>query len=244
MTVLVTGGTGNLGGALVARLEQPRVLSRRAGPGRVVGDLRTGEGLDDAVAGVSVIVHCATAPRGDADATARLVAAARRAGTPHLVYVSIVGVDRIPLPYYREKLRAERVVADSGLPATILRATQFHDLLATLFATTARAGVLPVLAGTSFQPVAVDDVAARLADVVAGPPQGRATDLGGPEVRAMADLARTWAHATGRRRPVLPLRLPGAIARGFRDGAHLAPDHADGVGTFEQFLAARAGVRS
>jgi uncharacterized protein YbjT (DUF2867 family) len=244
MTVLVTGGTGTLGSALVARLDQPRVLSRRAGPGRIVGDLRTGEGLDEAVADASVIVHCATAPRGDADATSRLVAAARRAGAPHLVYVSIVGIDRIPLPYYREKVRAEHVVEDSGLPATILRATQFHDLLATLFATTARAGVLPVLAGTSFQPIAVDDVAARLVDLVAGPPRGRVTDLGGPEVRAMADLARAWRRATGRRRPVLPLRLPGAIARGFRSGAHLAPDHADGVGTFEQFLAARAGVRS
>ncbi len=244
MTMLVTGGTGTLGSALVARLDQPRVLSRHAGPGRVVGDLRTGEGLDDAVAGASVIVHCATAPRGDADATARLVTAARRAGAPHLVYISIVGVDRIPLPYYREKLRAERIVEDSGLPATILRATQFHDLLATVFAATARAGVLPVLAGTSFQPIAVDDVAARLADLVAGPPQGRAADLGGPEVRGMADLARTWRRATGRRRPVVPLRLPGAIARGYREGAHLAPEHAVGVGTFEQFLAARTGVRS
>jgi uncharacterized protein YbjT (DUF2867 family) len=101
-----------------------------------------------------------------------------------------------------------------------------------------------VLAGTSFQPVAVDDVAARLADLVPGAPQGRTTDLGGPEVRAMGDLARSWRRATGRRRPVVPLRLPGAIARGYREGAHLAPGHADGVGTFEQFLAARTGVRS
>ena len=244
MTVLVTGGTGTLGSALVARLEQPRVLSRRAAPGRVVGDLRTGEGVDEAVAGASVIVHCATAPKGDAEATARLVAAAARAGTPHLVYVSVVGADRIPLPYYREKVQAERAVEESGLPATILRATQFHDLLAMLFGMTARAGVLPVLAGTSFQPVAVDDVADRLTTIVAGPPQGRATDLGGPEVRPMADLARAWLRATGRRRPVLPLRLPGAIVRGYRSGAHLTPGHADGVVTFEQFLAARAGVRS
>ena len=240
MTVLVTGGTGRLGGALVARLDQPRVLSRRTGPGRVVGDLTTGEGLDDAVAGVSVIVHCATSAKGDAAGTERLVAAARRAGTPHLIFVSIVGADRIPLGYYREKVRAERVVEGSGLPATILRATQFHDLLVQILGAAARTGVLPVLAGTSFQPVAPDDVAARLAALVAGPAQGRVSDLGGPEVRPMADLARAWLAATGRRRPIVPLRLPGAIARGYREGAHLAPEHTEGVVTFEQFLAARA----
>ena len=144
--------------------------------------------------------------------------------------------------YYREKVRAERVVESSGLPWTILRATQFHDFLVQMFTSAARTGLLPVLAGTSFQPVALDDVAARLADLVDGPAQGRASDLGGPEIRPMADLARAWLAATGRRRAVVPLRLPGAIARGYRDGAHLTPEHADGVGTFEQFLAARAEV--
>jgi uncharacterized protein YbjT (DUF2867 family) len=94
-----------------------------------------------------------------------------------------------------------------------------------------------------FQPIDVADVATRLAALTAGPPRGRAPEIGGPKVRSMADLARTWARATGRRRPVLPLRLPGAIVRGFRAGAHLTPTHADGVVTFEEFLAARAGVR-
>jgi uncharacterized protein YbjT (DUF2867 family) len=247
VTVLVTGGTGQVGRALVPLLDDPRVLSRRAGPGRVVGDLTTSEGLDAAVAGATVVVHLASRPSRDSAATARLLDAVRRAGADrpaHLVHLSIVGTERIPLPYYREKVRSERLVEGSGLPWTILRATQFHSLLDTLFAATARSGVLPVLAGTSFQPVAVDDVAARLAALVAGGPQGRASDLGGPEVRPMADLARAWLRATGRRRPVVPLRLPGAIARGFREGSHLTPAHADGTGTFEEFLAARAGARS
>lgn len=110
---------------------EPRVLSRQAGPGRVVGDLRSGTGIDDGVRGAPVILHAATDRRGDAELTRTLIDAAHRSGSdPHLIYVSIVGVDRIPLGYYREKLAAERHVEDSNPPWTIQRATQFHDLLA------------------------------------------------------------------------------------------------------------------
>ncbi|MBN9110615.1 MAG: NAD(P)H-binding protein [Pseudonocardia sp.] len=240
MDILVTGGTGKLGRALVERLRgdgrAPRVLSRTAGQGRVVGDLRTGAGIDDAVRGADVIVHCATAPRGDADTTRTLVDAAARAGSPHLVYVSIVGIETVPMPYYRAKLAAEKIVTGSGLPWTILRATQFHDLLATMFSAGSRTGVLPVLKATPFQPVDVTDVAARLAKLALEPAAGRADDFGGPQVRDMADLGRAWLAATGTRRRVVALRLPGAIARGYRTGAHTAPEHTDGTVTFEQFL--------
>ncbi|MGE0842192.1 SDR family oxidoreductase [Pseudonocardia sp.] len=242
MDILVTGGTGTLGRALVEHLRHdghaPRVLSRTAGEGRIVGDLRTGAGIDDAVRGADVVVHCATAPRGDADTTRTLVDAAARAGNPHLLYVSIVGIDAVPLGYYRAKLAAERVVTGSALPWTILRATQFHDLLATMFAAGSRTGVLPVLKATPFQPVDVTDVAAHVAALAVAPAVGRADDFGGPQVRDMADLGRAWLAATGTRRRVVGLRLPGAIARGFRSGAHTTPSHTDGTVTFEQFLAA------
>jgi len=259
--ILVTGASGTLGRLLVPTLTRRgsdvRALSRRAraggGPGGsgsfewAVGDLGTGAGLDEAVDGIDVIVHAASNTRGqgkgDADAVWRLMEAAKRGGRrPHLVYISIVGVDRVPYAYYKAKHRVEEIVEDGGVPWTILRATQFHDFLVQMFTWAARTGLLPVLAGTSFQPVALDDVAGRLTDLVDGPAQGRASDLGGPEIRPMADLARAWLAASGRRRVVVPVRLPGAIARGYRDGAHLTPEHADGVVTFEQFLAARAEV--
>lgn len=138
MRVLVTGGTGVLGRALVQRLvdrSEVRVLSRQPprGPGFVQGDLETGEGLADAVDGVDVIAHCASAadyprPQRDVAQTRRLVDALGDA-RPHLVYVSIVGVDRVSFGFFRAKLGAERVVEESGLPWTVLRATEFHDLV-------------------------------------------------------------------------------------------------------------------
>jgi uncharacterized protein YbjT (DUF2867 family) len=242
--ILVTGATGTLGRAVVDRLRQagaePRVLSRHAGPGRVVGDLRTGAGIDDAVRGAHVIVHAATGPRGDPVMARTLIDAARRGGAdPHLIYVSIVGIDRIPLGYYRQKLAVERLVEASGLPWTIQRATQFHDLLAAMFGALSRSPIVPVLTRTRFQPVDVRDVAARLEQLADHEPAGRVPDLGGPQVRPMDDLAHTWLAATGRRRAVLPVPLPGSLGRAFRRGWNLTPERADGRITFEEYLSGR-----
>ncbi len=141
--VMVTGGAGVLG-AVVPRLladgHEVMVLTRRpaaqvpGGACRVVGDLARGDGLDAAVTGAEVVVHLASRPfrpaRVDVGGTKILIDAIRRCGGgPHLVYVSIVGVDQILWPYYERKRQAEVLVVASGLPYTIQRATQFHDLV-------------------------------------------------------------------------------------------------------------------
>jgi uncharacterized protein YbjT (DUF2867 family) len=242
--ILVTGGTGLLGRKVVERLKRAgnevRGMSRRPqlSPDWVVADLRSGQGVREAAAGMDVIVHCATAfGRGaETDIAGRVVDTAGHVGA-HLVYVSIVGVDRVPLPYYQGKLAAERLIERSGRPHTILRATQFHDLLRVLFAGAARSPVMPVPA-LRFQPVDAGDVADRLADLAVGEPLGRAPDFAGPQVRDARDLAGAFLRATGRRRLVLPIRAPGRTFRAYRDGGHLAPEHADGTVTFEDYLAA------
>lgn len=240
-TILVTGGTGTLGRAVTNRLDaagaDTRVLSRLPGPGRIVGDLQTGAGIDDAVRGATAIVHCATGRRGDEQMTGTLIDAARRGdANPHLIYVSIVGVDQIPLGYYQEKLAVERLVERGDLPWTIQRATQFHDQLARLFGALSRSPLLPVPAGIRTQPVDVRDVAVRLVDLAVGQPAGRAPDLGGPQVRKVGEFARTWLAVTHRQRGVLPLWVPGRVAAAYRDGAHLTARHADGRITFEEYL--------
>ncbi|WP_370415496.1 SDR family oxidoreductase [Streptomyces fradiae] len=242
-TILVTGGTGTLGRIVTERLRtaghQVRVLSRHSRPFAV--DLREGgPGLDAALDGVDTVVHCASSPRGgDEDAARNLVAAAGRAGVRHLVYISIVGVDRVPFPYYRTKFAVERIVEQSGLGWTVLRTTQFHDLVHQVLAALAKSPVMPYFSGISDQPIEVAEVADRLAELAAGPPAGLVPEMGGPEVRTFADLARAYLAASGRRRALLPVRLPGKTYRAFAAGGHLTPERAVGKGTFEDFLAAR-----
>ncbi len=255
--VLVTGGTGTLGRLVVARLQDAgcdvRVLSRHRHEGGdgiefVTGDLATGEGIEPAVDGAGTIVHCAGGSKGDEDKARNLVRAASRAGAAHLVYISVVGADRIPIVsrvdrvmfgYFGSKLAAERIVADSGLPFTTLRATQFHDLILTVAQQMAKLPVIPVPAGFRFQPIDAGEVAARLTELALGEPAGLVPDMGGPRAYPLADLLRGYLRARHRHRPIVPLRQPGKAARALRAGANLAPDQAVGHRTWEDFLAER-----
>jgi uncharacterized protein YbjT (DUF2867 family) len=258
-TILVTGGTGTLGRLVVARLRDTgrdvRVLSRQVrepeeGLEFVTGDLETGEGIDAAAEGVATIVHSAGSQKGDDDKARTLVAAASRAGTQHLVHISVVGVDRVPVAsgvdramfgYFASKRAAERVVAESGVPWTTLRATQFHDLMLTTARGMARLPVIPVPSGFRFQPVEADEVAARLVELALAEPAGLVPDIAGPRVYDMSELVRGYLRARGKHRLLVPLRLPGKAARAFREGANLSPDRAVGRLTWEDFLADRVG---
>lgn len=252
-TVLVTGATGTLGREvvrlLVARGAAVRGLSRRARAGGdgvewAVGDLVSGAGIAEAMAGVEVVVDCATTQKKEDLAGVRtLVARAREAGVRHLVYVSIVGIDRVPISYYNTKLACERVVRESGLGWTVLRVTQFHDLVLRFFDASVKLPVFPVLSGTACQPVDVREVAAAVADLVGEEPAGFAPEVGGPQVRSYRELAEAYLRAAGRRRLLLTLRVPGAAGRGFRAGGNLTPDRAVGRGTFEEALERRFGRR-
>lgn len=245
--VLVTGATGTLGHHVVPEVtaagHSVRALSRHKHIGYTgvhwcQGDLSAGTGLDAALDGVDVVVHCATQPTGNKDvkATENLIAAADRAGVEHLVYISIVGIDRIPLPYYKTKLRAEEALAASDIGHTIVRATQFHELIEKIFAVQRFSPVLWALRGVRFQPISTRDVAVRLVELVDSPPVGRVADIGGPEVHDHDELGRMYLAARASRRRVVRLTLGGRIVAGYKSGANLVPDNAVGATTFQDHL--------
>jgi uncharacterized protein YbjT (DUF2867 family) len=203
------------------------------------GDLLANTGVDAAVDGVDAIVHCATQGTRNKDvaSTENLITAARKAGVPHIIYVSIVGIDRIPLPYYKTKLRVERTLEASGVGHTVLRATQFHDLIKMSFAVQRFSPALFAIKGVRFQPIDTRDVTMRLVELIDGEPAGRVADIGGPTVHTHAELARMYLAAGGGRRPVVEVPVPGRIVAAYRTGANLAPENPLGIVGFADYLA-------
>ena len=186
-------------------------------------------------------MHAASDPRGDpwqvdVAGTRRLVEAVDRDRLQHLVYVSIVGVDRIPLGYYRAKFAAEQVLLASGLPVTLLRVTQFHDFVDLLLDTARRGPVLPVPMGWRVQPVDVGEVAAHVTEVCAAPAgrwrrRVRRTRRSCPPPTSPAPGPRRGAG-----RHVVATPVPGKLSTAFRDGAALPSGGARGRRTYGQHL--------
>ncbi len=251
MKVAVVGGTGVLGKPLVAELaargDEVRALSRTAPAKLPEGathhrvDLTSGEGLDEALAGVEVVVDASNeSPRNAGpvlvDGTERLLAAGVQAGVRHHVGISIVGCDRVPTSYYKVKVEQEKAIAAGEVPWSLLRATQFHSLLAWALGQAGKARLMPT-GSARLQPVEPGVVAARLAAIAHAEPAGRLEDIAGPEVLTLTELARTWRRADGRMMLPLPIPMIGKVGRPLREGALCDPGAAAGGATFEQWLA-------
>ena len=251
-TVLVTGGTGTLGREvvtrLVARQHTTRILSHQSSPsipGGVevtTGDLVSGTGLREAVAGVDAIIYCASslksAPQVDVEGAHSLLQVARANGSPHVVYISIVGVDRSSYPYYVAKRETEMVIERGPLPWTIVRATQFHDYVLRLIQSFGAdtLPVVPVPGDLRFQTIDVGEVADHLVSLMEQGPAGHVPDIGGPQVRTIEEMTEAYLRIRGRLATVRSEALPGSIYDVFRSGINLVPDRAVGAITWEAFL--------
>ncbi|MGQ0686711.1 SDR family oxidoreductase [Bradyrhizobium sp.] len=237
--VLVTGGTGHLGQDLVDRLvrdgHQVRVFARtrrsRNDVEWAIGDLATGEGLPMALRGVHTVINAAThspvARRGgfrpvdfftspsdvDAEGTRRLLDLSQQVSVQHFLHVSIVGLDEASLPYARVKLKGERMVRESGLPWSVVRATPFYYLLERMLAGFGWLPVWPVPKAVC-NPVDTTDVADHLTRCAFDGERGVRAEIGGPEDLSLVEHARQYLAARAMHRTVMPVHVSEKTARG------------------------------
>ena len=248
--ILVTGGAGHLGRLVVKHLNEAgyrvRGMSRRTSPGEdwpgaewKQADLKTGAGLSQSVQGMDVVVHLAALGNSmvDFEGTRHLLDAAREASVSHLVFISVVGIDRVPWAGGKAKLASEERISHSGIPWSILRATQFHygiDFLLHVLTRLPLVALVPT--DWPLQPVAEEEVARRLCEIVQAGPSGRLPDMGGPQVYTSGELARIWLKQRGVHRAIIPLFLPGKTARALRQGGNICPQQATGTVSWEAWL--------
>jgi len=245
MKIAVAGGTGVVGSLLVEQLRasghEAVVLARATGV-----DLVTGQGLEHSLDGVEAVVDVLSVATGAAGpateffttSTRNLLAAEYAAGVRHHVLLSIVGIDDIPFGYYVGKVAQERAVEDGKVPFTILRATQFHEFGAQMIDRAPSLGPVLVVPQMTAAPIAAREVAAELARIASGVPQGRVPDLRGPKEEKVPSMTRRVLRRRGSRRPVLAAFLPGKAGAGMRNGG-LIPGEGATVGqqTFDAWLA-------
>lgn len=244
MRIAVAGGTGWIGRYVVEEVrskgQQAVVLARSAGV-----DLTTGHGLDASLSGVSRVIDVSnlmTMSRKRSEAffetvSRNLLEAGRKAGVEHHVALSIVGCSRVDFGYYFGKRRQEEHVLSASMPTTLLRSTQFHEFAAQMLGIPGRGGPLALTPRMWSQPIAAREVAAVLVEIALGPALGMAPELAGPEQRQMTEMVRQLKRATGSRKLVIPVRLPGAVGRGMAGGELLPhPAGPRGRQTFDEWI--------
>ncbi|WP_326603937.1 SDR family oxidoreductase [Streptomyces sp. NBC_01800] len=237
MKFAVMGGTGRIGSQVVKKLNAagheavPHSLSTGV-------DVITGQGLDQAVAGVDVVVNLTNSPTFDDASPAffqtsmdNLLAAARKGGVGHVVILSIVGVDQVPgLDYYRAKVLQENILKAGSIPYSIVRATQFMDFMDSVLAMTTEGDIVR-LPTTPIQPIAAQDVSDAVAEVAAGTPLNGILNVAGPDVFPLDELGRITLNARPDGRSVVTDDTAGMFAAAHGDvltakgDARIAPTH-------------------
>lgn len=254
-TILVTGATGAVGSCVVqqllARQHRVRIYTHQARPsvpGDVEvyqGDIRVGSGLTEAMAGVDALIHCASSSREDGFATdlqgsRHLIQSALAHGSPHLVYISIVGIERSQYPYYQTKLEVEHMIEESGLPWTILRTTQFHDFVWNIItsAEDKNPEVIVLPPGLRFQSIDTNEVAQRLVELAEQQPAQHVPDSGGPQVLTLEEMAETYLRVYNKK-SAIQIDPQSTLYAVFRSGVNIVPERAVGHITWEAFLRQR-----
>jgi uncharacterized protein YbjT (DUF2867 family) len=210
MKIVVIGGTGLIGSKLVTKLGEHGHEAVPASPNTGVNTL-TGEGLDEVLAGTDVVIDVSNSPSFEDAAvldffrtsTGNLLAAEKKAGVRHHVALSVVGTERRPdVGYFRAKLAQEKLIEDSGIPFSLVHATQFFEF-AHRIADEATDGDTVRMPPVLFQPIAGDEVAQAVGRAAVGSPLNGRTEVAGPEQFRMDEFFRDAITAWGDRRTVV-----------------------------------------
>ena len=210
MKIVVIGGTGLIGSKTVSILRQAGHEVLAASPKNGINSI-TGEGLKDAMAGADVVIDLANSPSFENKTVLEffetsgrnLLAAEAAAGVKHHVALSIVGTDLTPdNGYFRAKVAQEKLIEASGIPYTIVRATQFLEFLGAIAESSVDGNVVKVSPG-AFQPIAADDVAPLVADAALAPPKNGIVDIAGPERAPFNEIIARYLKAVGDTRQVV-----------------------------------------
>ncbi len=252
-SVLITGGTGTLGQEISKQLIEKgyevNILSSKEKPEIVFfsniiqGDLTDPTSLKEAVERADILIHCASNPRNaqvvDIEGTKNLLSLLDSNTCKHFIYVSIAGVDKSDYPYYQTKYTVENLIKASGLPYSILRATQFHDLVLYRIIQVFDQGIgkpIQIPANMQFQSIDKIDVATSIVDLVASKPTYDITAIGGPEVLTLEVMIQTYLAQSGRNEMIEYIEPTTAFYQVFTTGINLCPNNAiDGI-TWEEYL--------
>ncbi|HUZ58534.1 MAG TPA: NAD(P)H-binding protein [Hanamia sp.] len=249
--VLVTGGTGTLGSEVVKQLlfqqYHTSVLTSRQNPSlpqgcRICnGDLAKNTGLREALQNADIVIHCASNPKSpletDVRGTRNLMDAIDKNKTHHFIYISIVGIDKSNYPYYKAKSVVEKIIEESGIPFTILRTTQFHNLVLSLIQSFENNdGTILVPSGLRFQSIDVSEVAGYLVAIAKEKPGGLLPDRGGPEILTIEEMTKDYLDFLGRQDALHIKPLESERFDLFRSGINLCPYNKSGKITWKEFL--------
>jgi uncharacterized protein YbjT (DUF2867 family) len=210
MKIVVIGGTGLIGSKTIPILREHGHDAVAASPKSGVNTI-TGEGLKQAMAGTQVVIDLANSPSFEDKAVLEffetsgrnLLAAEKAAGVKHHVALSIVGTDRTAENgYFRAKVAQEKLIVNSGVPYTIIRATQFMEFIPAIAASSVEGNVIRISGGL-FQPIASDDVAVNVADVALAPPHNGIVEIAGPERQPFNEIIARYLRDVGDSREVV-----------------------------------------
>lgn len=247
MRILVTGSTGQLGSALLKQLKgldyQVKITSRRK-PKEVdfpwvYSDLLSGEGLEEAVKDVDVIIHAATSPIKNSK-NIEVAGFEKLLSKLHhiklFIYPSIVGIEEIPFKYYRLKYKAEELLKNSSVPYTIARATQFHSFVESLFLSKPFFKKYIIPGRIKFQSVDVNEFASYLIDLVNKGPQGKLDDFCGPDLMTLREMAELKIMINDETNAVLSIPFSGKLYNSLVEGKNTNPMQRKGIITYEGYL--------